>query len=67
MKFGKVGWPDLVVQLSKNSVIQPVEMNKVGLLGCIFKVNIHSTISLLLTNCDSFYCDKIKEKGWLDS
>ena len=67
MKFGKVGQPGLVILLSKNSVIQPIQMNKVSLLEHLVKVNILSTISLLLTNCDSFYCDKIRQEGWLDS
>ena len=67
MKFGKVGWPGLAIQLSKISVVQPIQMNKLGLLRHLVKVNILSTISLLLTNCDSFSCDKIIEEGWLDS
>ena len=66
MKFGTVGLPGLVIQLSQNSVFQLIQLNKVGILRCLVKANILSTILLLLTNCDSFYCDKITEEvGWI--
>ena len=33
MKVGKVGQTGLVISSSENSVIWPVQMNKVGILG----------------------------------
>ena len=42
MKLGKVGWPGLVIWSSKNSVVKPIQMNKVSLLRCLWRGTLFS-------------------------